>query len=436
MIQDHNQGRSGRSSPERRTCSFKPNTDARKPIQTDPLRPRSRRTWWICGFLFLGTVLNYLDRQVLALTAEKIMAAFGLNSEGLGRIIALFRYAYGIGQIFGGFIVDGAGPRLVYPVAGGLWSLAGMLTGFASSVVMLSLFRFTLGIGEAFNWPCALKVTHQLVPPEDRTFANGIFNSGSGIGALIAPIIVTSVAIYHGWRAAFVATGALGIFWVVGWIWYTQSDLEQMRGTPITLAAALRISRNVLSLRSFWVLAVSAIIINGVSYFLSDWIPLYLKTVRGFSFTAGNGLSILVYAGSSTGSLLIGLLVRKLADSGLVLLAAKKSALFTCCLLMLCAISVGLTSSRLLAVGGLVATALGGGGFVVVYQTLLQDIDPANVGVVAGLLGGLGNLVYGYLSPYIGLLADLKKTSLTLTIVGLLPWLAFAAILWGVKVQE
>ena len=102
----------------------------------------------------------------MALTAEKIIADFGLTKEGFGRVIAAFRTSYGICQILGGFLVDAHGPMIVFPAASGLWALSGLLTGLAATVGMLTGCRFLLGIGEAFNWPCALKVTQELVPPQ------------------------------------------------------------------------------------------------------------------------------------------------------------------------------------------------------------------------------------------------------------------------------
>jgi sugar phosphate permease len=178
-------------------------------------------------------------------------------------------------------------------------------------------------------------------------------------------------------------------------------------------------------------LAVSAVIINGVNYYLADWIPLYLKTTRGFSFAIGNLLTIVIYVGTSAGNLLSGFLVRRLVAGGVSIVNAKKWTLFLSCLLMLSAVAAGLTPSRFLAVGFLALTGVGVAGFLVIYLTLVQDLDPAHVGVTSGLLGGLGNLAYGFLSPYIGLLADLHQSFLTLTLVGVLPWLAFIAVFLG-----
>lgn len=396
----------------------------------------SARTWWICFLLFLATAIIYLDRQVLALTADRIIAEFGLTQEGFGHVIAAFRYSYGFFQIFGGFLVDAHGPGIVFPAASGLWSLAGLLTGLATSVSMLVGFRLLLGAGEAFNWPCALKVTNALLPPEDRPLANGIFSSGAAVGALVAPVIVTLITVYFSWRAAFVATGAAGGLWVLAWLWFTRGSSEQLKGSSFPLKKVFRVIVRILLMPEFWVLAVSAVIINSVNYYLADWIPLYLKTSRGFSFARGNFLSIVVYGGSSVGNILVGVLVQRLVAHGMSTMSAKRWALFASCVLMLSAIPAGLTSHRYLAVICLALTGMGVAGFLVIYLTLVQDLEPAYVGVSSGLLGGLGNFAYGYVSPYIGLLADRHKSFLILILAGLLPWLAFAAIFFGVGFKQ
>lgn len=393
-------------------------------------------TWWICGLLFLATVLNYLDRQVLALTAERIMAEFDLSKEDLGKVISSFRYAYALFQIAGGWLVDAYGPRTIYPVAVGVWSLAGVLSALATSVGMLSVFRFMLGAGEAFNWPCALKVTQRLVPVKDRALANGIFNSGSAMGAMLAPAIVTFMAAYYGWRSAFVVTGALGALWVIGWLLSTRPHFHQLGGAPFSLSQILLATRRILVKKGFWLLAVSAIIVNSVSYFLADWIPLYLKTSRGFSFVVGNALSVAIYGSLEAGNILVGLLVRRLVSSGWPLSRARNWALFLSCILMSMTALAGLTPLRYLAVACLMLTALGVAGFLVIYLTLAQDLEPSTVGITSGLLGGLGNLTYGSLSPWIGRLLDLQETVLTFLLIGLLPWLAFVAIAGGMKTEQ
>ncbi len=396
----------------------------------------SMRTWLIIGMLFLATVLIYLDRQILALTADRIMAEFHLSKEGFGRIISAFRYSYATFQIVGGWIVDSRGPGVVLPVALGIWSLAGMLTGLARSVRFLASTRFMLGMGEAFNWPCALKITQRLLPPRDRALANGIFNSGASAGAILAPLLVTLATLYFGWRSAFVITGALGGVWIVAWLIMSRPILGRLRGQRLSAMQVLRVMGIILTKRGFWLLSVSAIIINSVYYFLADWIPLYLKTERGFSFTVGNALSVIVYASLEAGNILVGLFVRRLVQKGFQVPTARRIALFVACLLMSTALLVGMVSSRGLAVCLLILPALGVAGFLVIYLTVVQDLESGYVGIASGMLGGLGNFFYGAVSPWIGRLSDLHQTFLTFSLIGLLPWLAFAAIFFAFREKQ
>ena len=370
-------------------------------------------TWWICLLLLLATVLNYLDRQVLALTADRIIAEYGLTREQFGELLAWFRYSYAGVQIGGGWLVDSFGPRLLYPAAVGLWSTAGVLTAFTGNVAGLAACRFLLGVGEAFNWPCALKVTQRLLPPEDRPLANGLFNSGTALGAMLAPIVVTILTLRFGWRSSFLATGLLGIVWIFVWQIYTRTRASELGGdrSPAvkTQAILLRLVRD----RRFWLLTVSAIIVNSVSYFLADWIPLYLKTERGYSFAVGNLLSMLVFVGLDAGNLAAGAMVRTMARRGISIVIARRRTLLASCICMSFALCVG-AASQFITLASIILTAVGVAGFLVIYLTLVQELVPEHVGLCAGLLGGLGNLAYGLVAPAIGRFSICNKRPLRL----------------------
>jgi ACS family hexuronate transporter-like MFS transporter len=337
--------------------------------------------------------------------------------------------------VLGGWIVDASGPRTVFPAAVAVWSAASILTTFAPTVAAISTCRLLLGTGEAFNWPCALKTTERLLSPSDRPLANGIFNSGSALGAILAPIVVTVLAVKWGWRSPFVLTGALGAIWVYLWLRFTRGRASELSGSRMQPSQAVAILAGIACKRNFWLLLTSAVVVNGVSYFLADWIPLYLQTERGFSFGIGNALAVLVYAGLDGGSLLTGALVRSAIRHGVASHQARTWSLFASCLLMSCAAPVGFTQSRTIALACIILTAVGVAGFLVIYLTLVQEVEPLHVGAASGMLGGLGNLCYGLVSPYIGHLADLRETTLTFLFVGLLPWLGFLTILSVVQAR-
>jgi len=168
---------------------------------------------------------------------------------------------------------------------------------------------------------------------------------------------------------------------------------------------------------------------------LADWIPLYLKSERGFTFVTGNAFSVLVYAGLDAGNLLIGFYVKRLVASGWTVAAARNSALLVSCVLMSASVLTGFTP-RYAALACLIHTATGVAGFLVIYFTLVQNLDPPHVGACSGLLGGLGNLSYGLVSPYIGRLFDLHQSTLTFLIIGSLLWLALASVALGTRAQQ
>jgi MFS transporter, ACS family, hexuronate transporter len=404
-------------------------------LERGALRRSDRFAWAVCALLLLATILNYLDRQVLSLTASKLIAAFHLNQRQFGQLIADFRYSYALVQMAGGWIVDAHGPRSVFPTAVGIWSAASILTAFSPVMAAIAACRILLGAAEAFNWPCALKTTERMLVQNDRALGNGFFNSGSALGALLAPFIVTIAVSLWGWRSPFLVTGTLGMVWISAWLPLTKKASAQLGGDRRSGGQTLAVFARIVAKRTFWLLLASAVIVNGVSYFLADWIPLYLQTERGFSFGVGNLLSALVYVGLDAGNFLSGIFIREATRFGLTVSQARTSALIASCLLMTCAYPAGSTRSRYAALACLILTGIGVASFLVIYLTLVQEVEPLHVGACAGLLGGLGNLCYGAVSPLIGHLADLHRTAWTFLFVGLLPWLSLIMILPVVRTE-
>jgi ACS family hexuronate transporter-like MFS transporter len=390
-----------------------------------------RGRWMVCLLLLFATVLNYLDRQVLSLNAEHVMREFGLDKEGFGRVVAMFRYFYAGFQIVGGWLVDSIGPRFLFPAAVGVWSAAGIMGGCALGLGPLLMSRAVLGVGEAFNWPCALKTTERLIDRAERPIANGIFNSGSAMGALIAPLLVTFITLRLGWRASFIFVGALGVVWILLWLRATRPYADRLKGVRTGAAQSARIVVTEFCRPQIWRLLIACVLINGINYTLADWIPLYLKTERSFGFAAGNLLSTLVYAGVDAGNLLAGFYVRYRITRGDSVDQARRGMLVVSCLLLSSAVSVGLVANHAVALTALVLTGLGLGSFLVIYLTYCQELNPIHVGAVTGVIGGVGNLAYGFLSPFIGALADTGHSAVTFMFMGTVPWLAFAAMTWG-----
>jgi ACS family hexuronate transporter-like MFS transporter len=185
--------------------------------------------------MFASTVLNYMDRQAVAVVGERITGEFKIKFEDLGWIIAAFQISYALFQVPAGYLVDRFNVRWTYAGAVLWWSLAAIAVAMAPTLGLLMVARAVLGFGEAFNWPCALRVTSLALPPADRGLGNGIFNSGAAVGAVITPLVVTPLTMLYGWRVAFGVIGAMGFAWVVVWLALTGGP---RRGLFVTAQAA------------------------------------------------------------------------------------------------------------------------------------------------------------------------------------------------------
>jgi ACS family hexuronate transporter-like MFS transporter len=184
--------------------------------------------WGICWLMFASTVLNYMDRQTVALVGPQIKSEFRLSSTDFGWVLLAFQLSYALFQVPAGYLVDRWNVRWAYAGAVAWWSLAGMLAAFAPSLAVLMALRALLGLGESFNWPCALRTTAIVLPPADRSLGNGIFNSGAAVGAVVTPLVVPLLTVRFGWRTAFVVTGVLGFAWVAAWLAFLGGERGRM----------------------------------------------------------------------------------------------------------------------------------------------------------------------------------------------------------------
>jgi MFS transporter, ACS family, hexuronate transporter len=216
---------------------------ASEPGQTAP--HANAWAWGLCWLMFASTVLNYMDRQTITLLKDQIETAFSIKSDvDFGWVLAAFSMTYALFQVPAGYLVDRFDLRWSYAAAVAWWSLAAMAIALVPSLGMLIFCRALLGVGESFNWPCALRVTARVLPPADRSLGNGIFNSGAAVGAVVTPFVVTNLTILLGWRAAFLATGALGFVWVAAWLVLVQGPqrrllAREIRPKPVDLGNEL-----------------------------------------------------------------------------------------------------------------------------------------------------------------------------------------------------
>ena len=201
-----------------------------------------RYRWRICALLLAATTINYIDRQVLGVLAPQLQRELHWSEIDYGNIVTAFQAAYAIGLVTAGAIIDRLGTRIGYALAIAVWSLAAMSHALVGSVAGFAAARFALGLGEAGNFPAAIKTVAEWFPRRERAFATGIFNSGSNLGAIIAPAAVPIIAVTFGWQAAFLATGVLSAAWLVTWLLtyrppeehprLSRAELELIRSDP------------------------------------------------------------------------------------------------------------------------------------------------------------------------------------------------------------
>jgi ACS family hexuronate transporter-like MFS transporter len=280
-------------------------------------RPGNYR-WTICALLFFATTVNYLDRQVLSLLAPSLSKEFGWSNNDYANIAAAFQFIYAIALLFVGRIVDKLGTKTAYALAITVWSLGAIIHAYSlefgaafnvvlsplgmavpASVLGFVIARAVLAIGEAGNFPAAIRATAEYFPKSERSLATGIFNSGANIGAILAPLTVPVIAAIWGWQAAFVWIGAIGFLWIAFWLAMYEEPARQKRlsraeldyirrdDSPVATAgaadAAAPVDRTpnpgwlqLLGLRQTWAFVVGKFMTDGVWWFFLFWLPKYL----------------------------------------------------------------------------------------------------------------------------------------------------------------
>jgi len=248
--------------------------------------------WWIGGLLFLSTVINYIDRQTLSVLGPYLKQDFQWKNEDFALIIIAFRIAYSIGQTGMGRLLDKIGTRRGLSITVAWYSLAAMATSLASGLYSFCGFRFLLGLGESANWPGATKAVAEWFPKKERGWAVALFDSGSSIGGVIAPLLVVPLYLHFGWRPAFAIIGTLGFLWIIAWRWLYHSpethsrlsesekayilserDAEESdNGNPPT-TSWLKLMRR----PETWGVIIARSFSDPVWYFIADWFFIYLQ---------------------------------------------------------------------------------------------------------------------------------------------------------------
>jgi ACS family hexuronate transporter-like MFS transporter len=237
--------------------------------------------WLMITFGFLATVLNYVHRLSFNyLSAEGELRGI-ISDEAFGYIGTAFFVAYTISNAFSGYVIDKLGTRLGYSLCMAVWTTAGLFHAFVITPFQFGIVRFVLGIGEAGNWPAGTKVAREWFPPIERSFATGIFNSGSALGAVIVPPLVAYLGVNYGWRATFIILGALGYLWLIAfWFtYYTPGDKNVVETVKDKIIPPMKLFKT----RFLSMFALSKVFLDPVWYFVTFWIGRYLVDVHDWN---------------------------------------------------------------------------------------------------------------------------------------------------------
>jgi ACS family hexuronate transporter-like MFS transporter len=357
--------------------------------------------WLMISLVFLATAINYLDRQTLSVVAPLLIDQFHMSDEAYSRIIFAFMLAYTIMNAVSGPLIDRLGTRIGYALTTTWWSVAAMLHALTTGVWSLAYYRFLLGMGEAGNWPGGVKVVAEWFPVRERALASGIFNSGSAVGAIVAPPLVVWFVLREGWRYAFVAVGAMGLLWVLGWlfIYRTPHDVEVEKDkSPVATWYLLRT-------RFVWSFTVAKIFLDPVWYFYIFWFPEYLKSARHFNLASIGKYAWIPFMLAGVGNLLGGLMARALLRRGTSVTVARKTATTFFAFLMALSIPAVLVPSTSAAIGLVSLAMLGYTGVTANMLAFPADVFPsgvvATVWGIASMGSGFGGMVFALATGWV-----------------------------------
>jgi ACS family hexuronate transporter-like MFS transporter len=358
--------------------------------------------WIICALLFFATTINYLDRQVLAILAKPLQQELGWSESDYGWIATAFTGAYAAGLLGMGRLLDRLGTRIGFSLAVLAWSAAAMGHALARSAFGFGVARFALGLSESGNFPAAVKTVAEWFPKTERALATGIFNSGSNVGAIVAPLVVPSIATHFGWRWAFVITGATGFVWLAAWLWIyrkpedhprlSPAELAHIRRDPIELSVKVPWS-HLLRHRQTWAFAAGKFLTDPIWWFFLFWLPKFLGQTYGITVEGLGPPLVVIYVAADAGSIGGGWISSALIHRGWSVNAGRKTAMLICALCVV-PIAMAVRASNLWVAVGLISLATAAHqGWSANLFTLVSDTFPRRaVGSVVGIGGFAGSL--------------------------------------------
>ncbi|MGH7969356.1 MAG: MFS transporter [Limisphaerales bacterium] len=364
--------------------------------------------WVICALLFFATTINYIDRQILSLLKEVLDQRIGWTNEQFGWANSAFQLAYGIGLLGFGWFVDRFGARLGYAVSIVAWSLTAAAHALVGSVSGFISARFGLGLSEAGNFPSAIKAVTLWFPARERALATSVFNSGTNVGALLAPAMVPWLTFHFGWQSSFIVAGVAGLLWLVLWLpfydapekskYVTRGELQYIRGDEPDAGMPKPSWLDLLSYRQTWSFMVAKFMTDPVWWFFLIWLPDFFNKTRGLEIRKSWTYIFTIYGIVTVLSVFGGWFTGYLIERGWTVTRARKTGMFLFSLAVvpiLAVTSVGnWTAVVLIGIAASAHQAWSANLF-----TTVSDMFPkTSIASVVGI-GGMAGTAGGFLFP-------------------------------------
>ena len=385
--------------------------------------------WTICALIFFATTINYLDRAVISLLKSYLEKDFKWSESDYSNIVVAFQFSYAVGLLLAGRFIDKVGTKVGYAIALTLWSFASVGHAFVRNTIGFIIARSGLGISEAGNFPAAIKAVAEWFPKKERAFATGIFNSGTNIGAIAAPLTVPFIAQNMGWQWAFILTGSVGFIWLIFWLAayeipakhkrlskaeydYIHSDKDEMQISDEAGDKRKVSWTKLFSFKQTWAFILGKFFTDPVWWFYLFWLPAFLKAQYNVEGTAIALPVALVYTMSTFGSIFGGWLPMSFISKGWSVYRSRKTTMF---IYALCALPVVVTQ----LLGGInmwyavviigFAAAAHQAWSANIFTTVSDMFPKKAVGSVTGLGGMAGALGGMLIAKLAGLLFDHYK---------------------------
>jgi MFS transporter, ACS family, hexuronate transporter len=368
--------------------------------------------WTICGLLFFATTVNYLDRAVIALLKSPLSIEFKWDDGDYANIEIVFKISYALGMLGAGRLIDKLGTKIGYALATGIWSLAAVGHALARGVLGFSVARAVLGVSEAGNFPAAIKTVAEWFPKKERAFATGIFNSGSNIGAIVAPLTVPFIAKAWGWQWAFILTGLLGFIWLIFWFLLyevprkhkklSQAEFDYIHSDKDEIQVAENEPKlswgKLLTYKQTWAFAIGKLLTDPIWWFYLFWLPDFLESQYGLKGTAVALPVALVYTMSTVGSIGGGWLPMNLMKNNWPVFKARKTSMliYAFCVIPIVFAQILGSQNMWLAVAVIGIAAAAHQAWSANIFTTVSDMFPKNstasVTGIGGMFGAVGGI--------------------------------------------